>query len=88
MLLLFGGISALDAFLVVVLTIIREQKFVLYGYIAALVFCLLFMNRIVIRYQLFGAGCLYGLLMSVVLIVFSIVVIRKLFKRNAPESDN
>ena len=87
-LLLFGGISALDAFLVVVLTIIREQKFVLYGYIAALVFCLLFMNRIVIRYQLFGAGCLYGLLMSVVLIVFSIVVIRKLFKRNAPESDN
>lgn len=78
-LLLFGGISALDAFLVVVLTIIREQKFVLYGYITALVFCLIFMNPIVKRFELLGAGCLYGLLMGVVMLVFGAVVLHKLY---------
>ncbi len=85
-LLLFGGISALDAFLVVVLTIIREQKFILYGYLAALVFCLLFMNTIVKKYELLGAGLLYGLLMAVVMIVFCAVLFAKLYSSKAKES--
>ncbi len=73
-LLLFGGVSALNAFGSAVLTIMRRQIFILVSYGIALVVDVCLMNYIVTRYQLFGAGLVYGLAMTVVLAVYIIVI--------------
>lgn len=74
-LLLFGGIAALNTFSVVVLTVMRKQIYILLAYIIALIIDAALMNRIVAKYALWGAGLVYGLAMSAVLAVCVSVII-------------
>lgn len=69
-LLIFGGISAVDTFFAMVLTVMRRQIFIIIGYITALVLDIIFMNMIVKRFELLGAGFVYGFAMLVILLVF------------------
>ena len=75
LLLLLGGISALASFAVVLLTVMRRQGFILAGYIVAIGSSVLYLNPLVTNYGLVGAGCSYGILMSVALLVFAVVAV-------------
>lgn len=75
LLLLLGGVSALASFAVVLLTVMRRQGFILAGYIVAIASCLLYLDPLVSTYGLMGAGCSYGILMSVALLVFAVVAV-------------
>lgn len=69
MLLAFGGITALDAFALIVLTVMRLQNVVLVSYIVSLIVDVIFMNSLVIQYHMMGAGLVYGMSMVVILLV-------------------
>ena len=69
MLLAFGGITALDAFALIVLTVMRLQNVVLVSYIVSLIVDVIFMNSLVIKYHMMGAGLVYGMSMVVILLV-------------------
>lgn len=69
MLLAFGGITALDAFALIVLTVMRLQNVVLVSYIVSLIVDVIFMNSLVIKYHMMGAGFVYGMSMVVILLV-------------------
>ena len=68
-LLAFGGITALDAFALIVLTVMRLQNVVLVSYIVSLIVDVMFMNSLVIKYHMMGAGLVYGISMCVILLV-------------------
>lgn len=79
-LLLFGGIAAIDAFLVTTLTIMRKQKLIVVAYTVAALLNLLIADWLLQNYQLWGAGMVYGVTMSVVLLMllaFVLLYIRK-----------
>lgn len=69
MLLAFGGVTALDAFALIVLTVMRLQNIVLASYIVSLIVDVIFMNSLVIKYHMMGAGLVYGMSMVVILLV-------------------
>lgn len=69
MLLAFGGITALDAFALIVLTVMRLQNIVLASYIVSWIVDVIFMNSLVIKYHMMGAGLVYGMSMVVILLV-------------------
>lgn len=75
LLLLFGGISAMNSFSGAILTVMRKQIYILVAYVIALVVDVALMNRIVAEYGLWGAGLVYGMAMSSVLIVCVTVII-------------
>lgn len=75
LLLVFGGIAALDAFGSAVLTVMRKQGYILVAYGIAFLLDLIFMERIVERSHLMGAGLVYGMVMSVILAVYTVVII-------------
>lgn len=70
----FGGIAALVSFLVVVLTIIRRQKYIILAYGVGAIIDLLFIDKIVIKYQIWGAGMTYGMAMGTIVIILMIVM--------------
>jgi len=74
MLLVFGGIAAMDAFGSAVLTVMRRQGYILVAYGIAFLLDLLLMERIVERFQLMGAGLVYGMVMAVILVVYAGVI--------------
>lgn len=74
-LLIFGGVAALSTFLSVVLTIMRKQGFIIFGYVLGYAANLIFTDKLVIRYEINGAGYAYGIIMGVVLVVFLIVAV-------------
>lgn len=74
LLLLFGGVSALDSFGSVILTVIRKQYVIIVAYIIALVIDVIFMNTIVRHYAIWGAGLVYGLAMTTILIVYVVCI--------------
>ena len=73
-LLLGGGFLGLSGLLNTVITIIRYQKSLMWGYagIAALAF--LFSDRIVRRYEMMGASVLYTVLMGGLCVVFAVLL--------------
>lgn len=77
----FGGVAAMSAYLIVVLTIVRQQKYIIVAYMLAVVFNWIFIDKIVIRYQLMGAGIVYGIAMSIVTITFMAVLIRTIYRK-------
>lgn len=79
-LLLFGGIAALNTFSVVILTVMRKQIYILFAYVIALAIDVALMNRIVVKYGLWGAGLVYGLAMSAVLAVCVSVILTNFMK--------
>ena len=80
-LILFGGVAAMVAFLVVVLTIIRKQEYIMISYGIALVLTLLFIDTIVIKYKIWGAGIAYGLSMSIVMLLLLAVLVTTMYKK-------
>lgn len=74
-LLLFGGISALNAYFVVVLTIMRLQKIVIISYGVAALFNIVAVDYMVLSFKLWGAGVMYGSTMTLVLCMFGICTI-------------
>lgn len=71
----FGGIAALNAYFVLVLTIMRRQKVIIvaYGVAAGLNLCMA--DRLVQQHGLWGAGMVYGITMSVVLVVLAMFML-------------
>lgn len=60
-----GGMLAYAGYFSVLLTIIREQKTILYGYAAISVLSLVFCSRIVRLFGVMGAAVFYTFLMGV-----------------------
>lgn len=86
-LILFGGFAAMVAFLVVVLTIIRQQKFIIVAYGVAVVVDLMIMDKLVIKYALWGAGIVYGIAMGIVMAILLCVMIVTVLKGKGQEYD-
>lgn len=73
-LLIFGGVAALDTFFVVILTVMRKQYCSIAAYALAILCVRICMNKAVCTYGLWGAGIIYGIAMGIVMIVlFSVV---------------
>ena len=70
-LLLGGGFLGLSGLLNAVITIIRFQKSLMWGYASVALMALLFSKRIVGKYGMMGAAVLYTALMAILCIVFS-----------------
>lgn len=90
-LLAFGGFAAIVAFLVVVLTIVRRQKFIVVAYLIAAAINVLLSNSIVLRYKIWGAGIVYGITMGsivMILLLTYIVALRKECKGDKDEITN
>jgi len=84
-LLIFGGVAAMDVFLVVVLTVVRRQYWAIVAY-AISIFCVwIGIDRAVCTFGLWGAGISYGLAVVMVLIVLLPIVLNTLHKANAGE---
>lgn len=80
LLLVFGGVSALNTFSGVILTVMRKQIYILLAYVTALAIDVFLMNAIVEKYGLWGAGLVYGIAMLAVLIVCVTVIIVNFMK--------
>lgn len=74
-LLLGGGFLGLSGLLNAVITIMRYQKSLMWGYLIIVLLALIFSDRIVAQYQMLGASVLYTLLMAGVCIIFMIMFI-------------
>ena len=81
LLLVFGGIAALDTFFSVVLTIMRKQIYIIVGYVIGYILCFFFIDTIVSAYGLSGAGYAYGLIMTTIFVVFVIAYIVEMHSR-------
>lgn len=80
-LILFGGFAALVSFLVVILTIVRKQTFIIVAYAIAMLIDVLLIDGLVIKYGIWGAGATYGMAMGVVLVILTVVLIITILKR-------
>lgn len=80
-LLVFGGLSALNSFATVIITVIRQQIFILVAYIAATVVDVFAMYQIVERYSLLGAGLVYALVMSVIFVIYLLTILREFLRK-------
>ena len=74
-LLWFGGISALGTFFGVILTIMRKQILIILGYLLAFLLQMFLIDNMIIKYQIWGAGYIYGLIMGVSSIFFLICIV-------------
>lgn len=86
-LILFGGVAALVAFMVVVITIVRQQKYIIFAYGLASVLDILFIDKFVRGYGIWGAGLAYGVAMSVVMLILIVVLIITLHRRKVSKDD-
>ena len=68
-----GGMLAMVNFLTVVVTVMREQKFLMMGYVAAAVAALLSANKAVGTFGIRGATVLYTVLMTITTVFFAAV---------------
>lgn len=71
-----GGFLSYAGYFSVLLTILRKQKVVMYGYAVIYAFALMFSNFFVKAYGVPGAAVFYTLLMMVLAIVFAFVCAR------------
>lgn len=74
LLLLFGGISALNNYYTIVITVMRKQRYLLFAYGIGITVCLIITNYAVRRYKITGAAWSYGIVMLSMCMVLSIVV--------------
>lgn len=70
-LLLGGGFLGLSGVLNVVITIIRKQNSLMWGYAFVSVLAYMFSNKVVGEYKMMGASVLYTLLMGVLCLIFT-----------------
>ena len=79
-LLLGGGFLGLSGLLNAVITIIRYQKSLMWGYVAVAVLALLFSNKVVGQYGMMGASVLYTVLMGILCVVFILLFVLGIIK--------
>lgn len=84
-LLLFGGVAAGAVFMVSVLTIIRKQRIILFAYGFIVGITMLCADGLVLKFDLWGAGLLYGIDMGLLFIIFCVCVLVELIKRKGEE---
>lgn len=75
-LMLGGGFLAVVGFFSVVLTIMRRQKWILYGYAVVSTTAFLTMGQVVKTYGSMGAAVMYTVLITILMIILGIVVNR------------
>ncbi len=80
-LLLGGGFLGLSGLLNAFITIIRYQKWIMWGYAFIAVLAFLFSNNIVEKYGIMGAAVLYTALMSSLCVIFIIFLICGVIKK-------
>ena len=80
-LILFGGIAATVAFLVEVLTIVRRQIIIILAYATATIVDLLFIDFFVRNLGIWGATIMYGVAISIVMIILGIALLIELFNK-------
>lgn len=80
LLLIFGGVAALDSFLVITLTVIRKQYWAIVAYIIAILCVWAGIDAAVRIFGLWGAGILYGVSVGIVMLVLLPVVFVMLYK--------
>ncbi len=71
-LILGGGFLALSGYLTTIITILREQRKLMYGYLIVALLAFIFSDRIVAAYQIFGASLLYTVLMALLSLMFGL----------------
>ena len=84
-LLLGGGFLGLSGLLNAVITIIRYQKSLMWGYVVVALLAFLFSDRIVAQYEMMGAAVLYTILMGLLCLIFAalfFIGIRKSIRRS------
>ena len=79
-LLLGGGFLGLSGLLNAINTIIRQQKKLMWGYVGVSILALVFSDRVVTKYEIYGASVLYAVLMGVLCIVFGGILVGQLIK--------
>jgi len=84
-LLVGGGIYALIGFFVVIITIMRQQRTIAYGYIGAAVLGLIFGRYFVGNYQVLGAGLLYLLVNAALAITFYLAIVANVRRVSVPQ---
>jgi hypothetical protein len=67
--------------LVVVLTIVRKQIFIIIAYLLAMMMDVMVIDGLVIQYGIWGAGAAYGLAMGIVMLILSVVLITTILRR-------
>lgn len=85
--LLGGGILALSGFLVVIITIIRAQKYIVYGYLGVAVLAYFLSPIFVEKSGILGASILYLVLMLILSIAFSFVLFFVMMKNEKLENN-
>lgn len=81
LLIAFGGLAALVSFLVVILTIIRKQKYIIVAYGIGVVIDWLLIDKIVVKYEIWGAGMIYGIAMGTIVAVMMAVLFATIHRR-------
>ena len=81
-----GGFLGYVTFFTTVITIIREQNKLLFGYITTAVAALLLSKLFVVRYGMIGAAGLYAILMGILCILFLIIMVMRIRKENVNNS--
>lgn len=77
-----GGMLALVNFFAVVITVMREQKHLITGYIIMAVAAGLMANRVVATYGIRGATLLYTFLMTIQSLIFFSITILFIYRKN------
>lgn len=83
LLMMFGGFAAMVAFLVVVLTIMRKQNYVIAAYSIAMLIDIVLIDKAVIAKGITGAGGMYGLAMGTIMVILIIAFIVELNKQKS-----
>ena len=81
MVMVVGGISALMVFSSNIITVMRQQKFVLIAYVSTAVFSLAAVKKLVSRFAIKGAILSYGISVLMIVAVFDIIIIIQGFRR-------
>lgn len=74
-LLIGGSFLALVSLFSVIVTVLRKQKKLVLGYLIVAVLAKLLSPYLVVKYQIFGAACLYSCLMLALMVYFAVIVI-------------
>lgn len=76
-LLLSGGLNTMASFFAIVMTIQREQKKIIFGYLTALIFVLSCSKMFVLQFGMLGASLLYMFTSLILMLIFTFIVLYK-----------
>lgn len=88
LLLCFGGFAAIDVFFVIILTIIRKQKWIIVAYVTAIACIWICMDSAVCSYGLWGAGIIYGMAMGIMMLILLFVTFYIFYKKSNSQLKN